>query len=160
MERNLTLSGKVKLTRKELSMAVHDYLKNQNLNLKSKRLIYDVDGKKNVLNGVVIDVYQEIESDDIPDIGGKMIEPKESKQRNVKPGWKRKNVGIFKHLRELFDQQKKTGNKAMDFTTVFEDVKANFPTMNKKRLDVYLHDRRQLPGIKYSSKLKEINLNP
>lgn len=156
MEQNLTLSGRVKLSRKELGMAVNDWLKSKNL--KTKRLIYEID--KNALQGVVVDVYQDVKKGNVPDIGSKLEPETEEKERQTSSGWKRKNTGVFKYLRELFDDEKKKGTKAMAFADVYENVKFSFPAMNKKKLDVYLHDRRQLPGVKYSSKAKEINLNP
>lgn len=157
MEQNLTLTGRVRLSRKEISTAINEWL-GKTKKLQSKRFVYEID--ENKMKGVVVDVYQELGTDDVPEIGGKLETKKEPQKRNARAGFTRKNVGIFRHLRELFDEQKKEGNLTMDFETIFEDVKNHFPTMNRTKLNVYLHDRRQLPNIKYSSKAKEVNLNP
>lgn len=146
MKQELLLSGKIEMSRHEVTHALNDYLmKDRNLHVRKAIFLMG----NGTINGVVLEVQQEIAKDEgihvFPDA-------KVKEERENKGGFIRNNIGIFKYLRELFEDEKKKGTKKITFADVYDNVKFSFPKMTEKLLGLYLFDSRQLPKIKFKNK--------
>jgi hypothetical protein len=153
MKETLTLTGRVELTRPELTQAINEWLQ-KTKKLSITRAIYVTEG--NTVKSGVFEVKQDVSVDrTIPEFS--MPRVKEVKEeRNMPSGWKRINVGVFQTIKELIEDYRKRGLKEVDFDTLLEDVTFFHQRMDKKRLEIYIRDSRQLKGIKYSSRDKRV----
>lgn len=152
MKQELTVSGRIELTRQELTQVVKDFIANKH-KLNVTRAIYLSDSK-DAMKGVVLDVVQEPQEK----LPHKFPEKKMIVKRKAKGGSKRINKGIFPFLREYFDDCRKRKVKILKFGDLYKDVRDLFPHMEEKRLSLYLYDVRQLKGIKYKSEDNTIHL--
>lgn len=72
--------------------------------------------------------------------------------RAVPEGHKKHNKGIFKNLREYFEDERKKKRKEIPFDEVLKDMQFFFPKLDARKLQIYLHDKRQLKNIDYTAK--------
>lgn len=86
--------------------------------------------------------------------GGGVILPATKVERNrVAPeGHRKENRGVFESLREYFDEERQQKRKEIPFTEVLETMQFLFPKLTTRRLQIYLHDKRQLKGVDYKAK--------
>lgn len=149
MKQDLVLSGRVELTRHEITLAINEFLKNRQL--AGSKTVYLVE--KDSIKGAVIDVQKSLAQDEtipfFPDL-------KVKEERNGKDGWRKKNIGLFAFLRDLFSEKRKGGIRKLSFDDLFIETKASFPNITEKNLKVYLYDKRQLKSAKFNSKLGEV----
>ncbi len=150
MKETLTLSGKVQVSRQEITQALNEWLL-RNKKLKVSRAIYVT--KDNTVDSAVLEVRQELAVDrTIPEFSL----PKEEKKRNMPKGWSRRNTGVFNTIREYIKEYKEKKLKSITLDELLSDVQAFQPYMTRNRLSIYIRDKRQLPGIKYDSQAKEV----
>lgn len=72
--------------------------------------------------------------------------------RAIPEGHKKTNKGIFKNLREYFDDERKKKRKEIPFEEVLKDMQFFYPKLDARKLQIYLHDKRQLKNIDYKAK--------
>lgn len=154
MKETLTLSGKVELSRTEITQAIDEWLK-KNKKLSIVRAIYLT--KDNTVASGVFDVRQEVAMDrTIPEFSlptRKVDKP----EKNMPKGWRRINVGVFQTIQGFIDEYRSKGLKQVDFDRLLEDIVYFHPRMDRKRLEIYIRDRRQLKGVSYDSKSKKVS---
>jgi hypothetical protein len=123
MKTELKTMGTVTLNRDDLTKLISDYLKTSN-HLATRKITF-----------VKETVIAEVET--------------EEKEKTVFKKGAKLNKGLFPKLREYFkyEQQRKHAN--VKFTELWEVVRTEFPHMSEERLQMYLHDKRQLPDISY-----------
>lgn len=147
MKTELKTQGTVVLDRVEVTEAIRSYLKDKH-QFDLTKAMYQTKG--NTLDAVTIDVVK----NEGP--GGRelaVVSPASSKSVSVTKRLKkhaRVNMGIFDRLRDLFKSEKAGGSKQLAFDSVYRQVKEWYPTISEKKLQVYLYDRRQLPGMGFS----------
>lgn len=129
MVKEFKMQGKVTLDRVELTQAIKEYVMSKE-QLTTNKFHWLADGS----------VQLEVES------------------RQDKPVMKKNqivNKGFFPAVRTYLDSALRLSNK-VTFADLMEIVKVEFPAMDEKRLNIYLHDRRQLPNIAYDSTARVI----
>ena len=131
-----TLQKLLKNNRSEVFKAITGYL-SENHNLTTDKVIYQ--------NGKII-----VEARN----GAGLPVVKEPVERNrVAPeGHRKVNKGVFQSLREYLDDERKKKRKEIEFDEVLKDMQFFFPKLTARRLQIYLHDKRQLKGVDYSAK--------
>ncbi len=150
MKETLTLSGQVQVSRQEITQALNEWLL-RTKKLKVNRAIYVT--RDNTVDSAVLEVRQELAVDrTIPEFSL----PKEEKTRNMSKGWTRRNVGVFQTIREFIQEYKDKKLKSVTLEELLKDVQYFQPHMTRNRLSIYIRDKRQLPGINYDSKTKEV----
>lgn len=148
MKTELKTVGNTELNRLELTEILREWLRERH-SLDLNKAVYEVKG--NTVNGVKMEVSK-----------NEVVQPEERKEMvQVNPVTRpvrlkkhqRVNMGIFDFLRGYFAQSKGHGTKTIRFEHVYERVKEKFPLMTQKRLQLYLYDRKQIPGILSFSKI-------
>jgi len=81
------------------------------------------------------------------------------KHRENDGGFTRKNLGIFKFLKEHFEQAAEKKERVIKFDDLFATVKLEFKSIDKDRLAMYLHDKRMLPNIKFYKRDGNVLIN-
>lgn len=127
------LQGLLKRHKAEVFKAITGYLQDQH-ELKTDKLIYE--------NGKVI----------VEARNGGGLAIKVGRIRAVPEGHKKQNKGIFQQLREYFDDERKKKRKEIPFDEVLKDMQFFFPKLDERKLQIYLHDKRQLKNIDYKAK--------
>jgi len=154
MKKELVTTGRVELTREEVTEAAVAYVdRNKKLtsaidhwlatkhNLASVRVRYTKD------NGGISKAVADVKMKQVQGAVTKFADDPKAKRTNG-GGFTRKNTGIFKFLQDYFDTELARGVHQVTLKDVKELVFANFPAMTDNYLSIYLHDRRLLPGIK------------
>lgn len=148
MKEFLTLSGRIELSRQEVTIALKEWVE------KTRKLDVTKTVYLGEFKGAVMEVSQVSGDSTIPEF--KAPEPKEL--RKNKGGFKRQNTGIFAFLKEYFDDLRKQKKAQVSLEVVFKDVKDLFPKMTERRLKLYLYDKRILRGVQFESGKKIIKL--
>lgn len=143
MKTELKTQGTVELNRVEVTEAIRAYLKDKH-HFNLTKAMYQIKG--NILDTVKIDVTSEVAGE----AGMAVVSPKSLSVTGRLKKHARVNMGIFDRLRELFKGEKEQKTKELAFDSVFKQVKAWYPTITEKKLQIYLYDRRQLPGMGFS----------
>lgn len=148
MKTNLNITGRVELSRQEISQAIIEYLEKHH-NYKSEKVVYeceDYGAGHTIVNAVVeikgaaTNVAQKIHDYHIE-------QPKTKTQAS---GYARVNIGVFDTIRSLLNEEfVKRGRKNptdISFDSLFDDVVGLHPSMTPEKLKIYLCDKRQFPG--------------
>ena len=138
MEEKLILTGSVKLTRQDVTKAINEFLAKQK-GMDAKKVIYQ-DG----YNEVICKVEKHIGEASIPEFK----DEKQKEKRNSSSGWTKKNKGIFRYMKDYFEDHK--GNK-LTFSTAYDDLKFHFPELQEKQLKTYLYNKKQFPSVRFKS---------
>lgn len=129
MKKALTISGRVELSREEITKAIIKFLK-ETENLATEKVVYEIDAKSGgvpMFTGVVAYVHQAQEQDEVPQFG------KERKE-TVKPTYaNRPNWGIGSALSDILNP-----GLPLTFQSIWMDVKDQFPKLTQKNLQKYL----------------------
>lgn len=157
MKKSLTISGRVELTREEISRGISKFLRDEH-GLSSERIIYEIkDAQGNdipgaQLIGAVIYVRQcPQDSSDVPKFGSDPKKTRNSPTEQVT----RRNIGVNDTIRSILNEayKKRTTNQAIiPFSVLLEQVVFEHQGMDEQKLRVYLYDRRQLPHIEWLAK--------
>jgi hypothetical protein len=126
----------LKNNREEVFKAITGYL-SDNHNLTTDKVIYQ-NGKIIVeaRNGAGLPVVKQV-----------------AERTRVAPeGHTKVNKGVFQSLREYLDDERKNKRKEIPFDEVLKDMQFFFPKLTARRLQIYLHDKRQLKGVDYKAK--------
>jgi hypothetical protein len=146
MKTNLQVSGNVELDEKEIQQAllkyaleekklvdiVNNYLSPQNLT--TKKLVHT-----QTPNG--IRVVAEVTSASKDTLSYTPPVQKETKERNM-PSFTKKNKGYADKFTEFLDEQRKKKRKEIPFNEYMEEMQFLFPTMDYRRLYIYLSDKK------------------
>lgn len=144
MKQALMISGRVELSRHEITLAIKDWLA-RTYNLLVTKSVYVVE--KETVQMAVVEVKQATTDASIPNF---TVATKQD--RDGAEGYRKANMGIFNFLREYLEDEKKKKNKTIELKDLLKVVKDFYPKMDDKRLHMYLYDRRQLPNIKYKDR--------
>lgn len=140
--------GRIELTKEEITLALREWLKtkhNYNLN----KAVYTTEG--NDITKAVFEVNGVVEDESVSRFGEAPV-PKEPVERQMPSGWSRKNIGVFRVIKDIIKEARAKGEKEMDYETMFKEVTFMRPLITNEKLKVYLHDKRQLKGVTFSSK--------
>jgi len=144
MKQALTISGRVELSRHEITLAIKDWLA-KTYNLLVTKSVYVVEDK--TMQRAVVEVKQATADNSIPNFTMPI-----KQERNASEGYTKANMGIFAFLREYLEDERKKKVKTIDLKELLKQVRDFYPKMDDKRLHMYLYDRRQLPNIKYKDR--------
>ncbi len=157
MKSVLNITGRVELSREEVTIAIFEWLK-RNHPYKPTKVVYLPSTEKFV--GCVIEVTQEEaeQSFDIPKFGK---EPK--KERENDGGFTRRNIGVFDTIRSILNdafkgKEKDQAHAIVKFEDILKEVIFQHPGMDKQKMGVYLHDKRQLPNTDFSGRMGVITI--
>jgi hypothetical protein len=128
------LASYLKKNRAQVTKAVTGYLKKEHA-LNTDKVIYTQTG------AVLVEAST----------AGRTLPAAPARSRVAPSGHKKRNKGIFDFLREYLDDERGKGTREIDLNTLLNDVRFFFPKMNKRYLSIYLHDKRQLKGVDFSS---------
>mgnify|MGYP000721059229 CR=1 FL=1 len=161
MKKSLTITGRVELSREEITKGIIKFLKEDH-QLAAEKIVYElVDEASNTvkgqLRGAVIYVHQDTQDESVPKFG---IEPKETRKSPSEPVFRR-NVGVNGTIRsilnDVYKNRKETTNQVIvNFDALLQDVVFQHQGMDDQKLRVYLYDRRQLPHIDWLAKSNQI----
>lgn len=150
MKETLTLTGTVELGKTEVIEAIDLWLSTKK-QYNVKKTVFLTKG--NSLDSVVVDVARHVEDKTIPQFSP--IRRREV-HKKMPTGWKRQNVGVFKEIEGIIEDERKKGNKELSFDAMYELVHFLYPKMTRSKLAIYIRDRRQLKNVEYDSKRKMI----
>jgi hypothetical protein len=134
--------GRAQISRQEVSKIIAEWAEKVH-NLKVKKLVYQDHNE-----GVVLEVFREAPTNEIPSFPDKK-EPVVKGPQEVSP--KRPNRGIFDTLNGYFKDLRKKNYVEISFNEVFEDLKKDYPMLDKPHLEMYLWDKRHLKNVRYKS---------
>lgn len=150
MKTALSISGRVELTRQEVSIAIAEYLKKHHT-YKAIKTVY-LPSNDNFV-GAVVEVIQATATDNIPE-----FKVKEKSKRNQKRGYVRKNMGIFDTIRDIIAHARKLEEKHLSLEYLFKEVKFFHQELEQKVLQSYLGDTRQLKDVRWKGREKILYL--
>lgn len=160
MKKSLTITGRVELTREEISKDIIKFLREEH-QLATEKIVYEIKDSEGKdipgahLVGAVVYVHQSTQDSSIPKFG---IEPKKTRQSPTEE-ITRRNMGVNDTIRSILNNAYKarTANQAtVTFAQLLKDVIFQHQGMDEQKLRVYLYDRRQLPHIEWASKTNQI----
>jgi len=163
MKQKLTVQGRVELTTQEITEAIVDFVSTEKKivqaieawllskhDLTSVRVRYSKN--ENGISSAVAEIQGVIS--DGGDVTKFNDDPKV--KRHQPSGFIRRNIGVFKFIREYLADETKKGKKKISFDEMNEQVKFSFPNMSDEKLNVYLYDKRMLPNVKFNKPKNEI----
>lgn len=132
------LSTYLEKHRADVTKAVSNYMSTEH-SMRADRIVYE--------NGRVL---VHAHSGDQPLSAVVVDEP--ARERNTPGGHVKPNVGIFQFLREYFRDSKLNKVREVPFEDLLARAQRDFPKLVKRRLQIYLHDTRQLKGVDYDAR--------
>lgn len=158
MKKSLTVSGRVELTREEITKGIVKFLREEH-DLATEKVVYEIkDSHGNgiidsQLFGAVIYVHQSTQDESVPRFG---LEPKKKRESPTEIVTRR-NIGVNDTIRSILNQvyeDRKLGTQqvTVNFDALLKDVVFQHQGMDEQKLRVYLYDRRQLPHIDWLAK--------
>ena len=162
MKKSLTITGRVELTRDEITKGIVKFLREDH-QLATEKIVYElVDESGNTvkgqLRGAVIYVHQDTQDESVPKFG---IEPKKTRDSPSEPVFRR-NIGVNDTIRSILNdiytnyRKESTNQVIVSFDALLKDVVFQHQGMDDQKLRVYLYDRRQLPHIDWIAKSNQI----
>lgn len=151
MKSTLSITGRVELSREEVTQAVFEWLKKHHP-YKPTKAVYLPSNER--FEGVVIEVTQ---SEEVQDTTIQKFGKDPKKERLNEGGFTRRNIGVYDTIRDLLnDAYKAKGDQqyaVVKFDQISKDVIDLHPGMDTQKMGVYLHDKRQLPNTEFSGKM-------
>lgn len=151
MKQNITIKGRVELSKAEVGEAAVSYLSTEKKLSKAIDQYLAAHGLASTrvryapaTGEAVADIERKV-SDKVTHFSDDL-----SPLRSNNGGYVRRNMGIFDYLRAYLADESKAGKKKITLDEVYQTVRFKFPSMERKRLAMYLQDKRMLPNIKYA----------
>ncbi len=150
MKKTVTITGRVELTRQEVSQAIFEYLEAHH-NIKSRSIVYTP--IEDTFSGAICEI-----SESIDDGAHEFPKLHQKQTRDSSKGHTRPNTGLTVNIKELIDDARRRGVQQLTTNIIFRELREDFPQLTKERLKMYLHDKRQFKDTKYSSRTEILTL--
>lgn len=152
MKTALSISGRVELTRQEVSIAIAEYLKTHH-QYKATKTVYLPTNEE--FNGAVVEVSQLQQADQITD-PTKLVAKTPVKKitpivNGKKKKWARVNVGLSATIKDLIADGRKKNLDRLGFEYLFKEASFFHPNLTEQQLRIALYDNRVYKGTKFTS---------